>query len=191
MEYFSHDYNPREDEKIKNLMFKHGWIGYGIFWGLVESLYQNDGFMQLHYERIAFEMRIDIVILKSIINEFGLFKIKDNAFYSESVMHRLKLRKGKTFNAKKAAKARWNKNIQNDANALQTQSNSNAIKEKKRKEKESKEIYIPEFLEFKNYALENQSNTDLHKLELKYKAWKENRITSYNVCYTKLLRANR
>jgi hypothetical protein len=37
-------------------------------------------------------------------------------------------------------------------------------------EKEKK-IYIPDFLEFKNYALENQKNTDLHKLELKYKAW--------------------
>lgn len=34
-------------------------------------------------------------------------------------------------------------------------------------------INIPEFSEFKNYALQNQENTDLHKLELKYKSWIE------------------
>jgi hypothetical protein len=34
-----------------------------------------------------------------------------------------------------------------------------------------KKIYIPEFSEFKEYAIQNQNNTDLHKLDLKYKAW--------------------
>lgn len=40
-------------------------------------------------------------------------------------------------------------------------------------EKNIKEIVIPEFSEFKIYALQNQFNTDLHKLELKYKSWIE------------------
>lgn len=30
---------------------------------------------------------------------------------------------------------------------------------------------IPTYIEFKDYAVKNQFNTDLHKLELKYKSW--------------------
>jgi hypothetical protein len=41
------------------------------------------------------------------------------------------------------------------------------------KEKKEKNIYIPDFSEFKKYALDNQCNTDLKKLELKYKSWVE------------------
>ena len=37
--YFSHDYNARNDEKIKMLIRKHGMIGYGVFWAIVEDLY--------------------------------------------------------------------------------------------------------------------------------------------------------
>ena len=39
--YFSHDYNCRNDEKIKRLLRKHGMSGYGIFWSIVEDLYNN------------------------------------------------------------------------------------------------------------------------------------------------------
>jgi len=39
--YFSHDYNCRNDEKIKRLLRKHGMCGYGIFWSIVEDLYNN------------------------------------------------------------------------------------------------------------------------------------------------------
>jgi len=145
-EYFSHDYLTREDEKIKNLIYKHGFEGYGLFWAIVEMLYINDGYMQTHYERIAFELRTNKEIIKSIIEDFSLFKIKQNAFTSGAVLHRIKMRKGKSATAKKAAQIRWSKEKANDANAMQTHSESNAIKEKKRKEKKEnkiKEIIYP------------------------------------------------
>lgn len=47
------------------------------------------------------------------------------------------------------------------------------VKESKVKESKGERPFIPEFSEFKNYALENQKNTDLHKLELKFKSWVE------------------
>lgn len=141
-EYFSHDYASRDDEKIRNVMFQFGWEGYGIYWGLVESLYQNDGYMQTHFDRIAYEMRIEKSMLISIISDFGLFKTHDDLFYSKSVLHRLKLRKGKSMAAKKAAEIRWGKGKQKDANALQTHNDSNAIKESKGKERKGKNINI-------------------------------------------------
>jgi hypothetical protein len=133
--YFSHDYNAREDEKIKRLIFKHGWNGYGLYWAIIEMLYINEGHLTIECERIAFDLRTEESIIKSIINDFDLFKTKQNKFYSASVLSRLKIRKEKSNKAKKSAEARWGKGVQDDANALPTDSDSNAIKESKVKEK--------------------------------------------------------
>ncbi len=132
-EYFSHDYTAREDEKIKKLMFQHSWSGYGLYWGIIECLYQNDGYMELDYERIAFDMRTDKNIIDSIINDFDLFKQKANKFYSESVLKRLKQRKEKSDKARKSALSRWVSDKKTDANAKRTQSDSNANKVNKSK----------------------------------------------------------
>lgn len=155
-EYFSHDYNAREDQKIKKLLFAHSWVGYGLYWAIIETLYNNGGYLELNYESIAFDMRTDKNLIDSLINNFGLFKIKGKIFFSESVLRRLNERKLKSEKAKLSALSRWNKDSNNDANALRTESDSNAIKEKKRKEKEIKEkeeILINEYAEiiYKHY----------------------------------------
>lgn len=139
--YFSHDYNPRGDEKIQGLLFEMGWEGYGLYWGLVELLYQNDGYLQLECKRIAFELRTDCDKIEKLINDFNLFMINDNMFTSKSVLHRLKKRKEKTLQTRKAAEIRWGKGKQNDADAMQTESESNAIKVK---ESILKEIKVKE-----------------------------------------------
>ena len=128
-EYFSHDYNARDDEKMPKLLSEVGYEGYGIFWALVEMLYKNNGVMQLHYKSIAFALHCDENCLKSVINDFDLFIINGDTFSSESVMRRLSLRNSISEKRSKTAKDRW------DAIALQKQSKTNAIKEKKRKEK--------------------------------------------------------
>jgi hypothetical protein len=38
--YFSHDYNARNDEKIIKLIQKEGWEAYGIYWAVVEKIYE-------------------------------------------------------------------------------------------------------------------------------------------------------
>lgn len=40
-------------------------------------------------------------------------------------------------------------------------------------DKKKKKEYIPEFSEFKDYAISNQFNTDIKRLEFKYKSWIE------------------
>ena len=153
-EYFSHDYDAREDEKIQELLFELEMEGYGIYWSIIEMLYKNDGYMQINCERIAYALHTDEDKIKRIINDFDLFKVNGNAFTSASVLHRLKLRKGKTITAKKAAKVRWDKARAKYADAMQTQSNSNAKKESKVKERnESKEnntLHAQMRAEFKN-----------------------------------------
>jgi hypothetical protein len=133
-EYFSHDYNARDDEKMPKLLSELGYEGYGIFWAVVEMLYKNEGYMQLDCKSIAFALHCECNCLTRIINEFDLFIIEDSKFYSESVLKRLGLRKDISEKRSNAAKIKWN------AIAEQKDNKSNAIKEKKRKEKEIKEI---------------------------------------------------
>ena len=53
--YFSHDYNVRNDIKIKKLINKHGFLGYGLFWAIIEDLYNNTNVLPMDYECIAFD----------------------------------------------------------------------------------------------------------------------------------------
>lgn len=143
--YFSHDYNTRTDDKIKKLIRKHGMLGYGVYWCIVEDLYNNTNALHLDYGGIAYDLRVDELIIKSIINDFDLFVIDADSFGSSSIENRLNKRAEKSQKARESAQKRWNK-IRDNANAMQTQCDSNAIKEskvKENKEKESKEITFP------------------------------------------------
>ena len=157
--YFSHDYNARSDEKIKKLLVKHGFLGYGVYWAIVEDLYQNANAMRTDYECIAYELRVNEECIKSIINDFDLFEIEGNIFGSLSVQRRLDERDKKSKKARESALYRWNKNNEN-ANAMRTQCDSNAIKERKgkeskRKESIKKDIFTPpQILEVINYFTE-------------------------------------
>lgn len=131
--YFSHDYNARNDSKIKKLLAKHGYLGYGLFWAIVEDLYNNANALPLEYESIAFDLRTNENIVESIINDFDLFCIDKSEFGSTSIERRLNERDEKSKKARESAFKRWNKE-KNNANALPTQSECNAIKEKKGKE---------------------------------------------------------
>lgn len=133
--YFSHDYNARNDEKIKRLIRKHGMQGYGVFWSIVEDLYNNANALRTDYEGIAYDLRSDCELVASVVNDFDLFIFNGDYFGSNSVQERLEQRNDKSAKARKSASYRWD-----NANALQTQSDSNTKKERKGKEIKGKEI---------------------------------------------------
>lgn len=133
--YFPHDYNCRTDVKIKKLIRVHGPLGYGVFWMLIEDLYNNANALPLDYEGIAYELRCDIDVIESIINDFELFEIDGDVFGSLSVEKRLNERTKKSEKARESASKRWG-NKDNDTDAMRSHSDSNARK----KGKERKEI---------------------------------------------------
>lgn len=155
--YFSHDYTARTDPKIKRLLSKHGLTGYGVYWSLIEDLYINANALPTDYESIAYDMRTNENVVKSVINDFDLFVVDGGNFMSLSVERRLNIRNEKSEKARKSALNRWNK----DANAMRPQSECNAIKEIKEKEiKEKnkrikKEFIPPTQIEVENYFIEN------------------------------------
>ena len=138
--YFSHDYNARNDMKIKKLIIMHGYEGYGLFWALIEDLYQNDNAMLLDYECIAYDLRTSSDIIESIVNDFDLFEVEEDTFDSLSVQRRLLKRieiSEKRANAgrisakkrKKAASAQ-----QNSTSVQQIPTKESKVKESKVKE---------------------------------------------------------
>lgn len=146
-EYFSHDFNARNDRKMVRLMMAHGMEGVGVYWCIVEMLYEEQGrLMRSECERIAFELRVQCDLVESVIADFGLFESDANAFWSASVDRRIQAQINVREGAKKAAASRWEKYknqavTEENATAMQTHSERNANKEKKSKVKESK-IYI-------------------------------------------------
>ena len=132
--YFSHDYNARTDRKIKKLIVTHGYQGYGLFWAIIEDLYNNANALPTDYETIAHDLHSTTEIIKSIVNDFELFVIADDIFCSSSVQRRLDERNNKSIKAKESAKIGWELRKRN-ANALPTQNEGNAIKEIKGKER--------------------------------------------------------
>ena len=73
-------------------------------------------------------------------------------------------------NTKRISEWRKNQELKENVTCYESVSNTSKVKESKVKESK-KNIYIPEFSEFKEYAIKNQFNTNLHKLDLKYKSW--------------------
>ena len=179
--YFSHDYNARNDEKIKMLIRKHGMIGYGVFWAIVEDLYNNANALRTDYDGIAYDLRLHSDIVKSVLNDFDLFEINGDYFGSSSVQERLDQRNEKSLSARKSASYRWNKKEEN-ANALQTLSEGNAKKERKGKEIKGKEIknIMPPLQEFLEYCKKNLEQNKFiyteyeYSLKSKYETWVAN-----------------
>ena len=124
--YFPHDYDAMQDEKIKRMLRKHGMIGYGVFWAIIEMLYINANALRTDYEGIAYDFRVDTSVVKSVICDFGLFVVTDGEFKSQSVDRRLNERKEQSIKARESANYRWS-----NANALRTDCEGNAIKKKK------------------------------------------------------------
>jgi hypothetical protein len=137
-EYFSHDYNARNDAKMVKLQMSLGVTGWGIYWAIVEMLYCEGGKILLsECKRIAFELRTECDKVEEVISGFSLFEKDDDFFWSESVLRRLNIRHGKSETARESANKRWEK-----ANGMRTHTEGNAIKEKKRKEEEEEESII-------------------------------------------------
>jgi hypothetical protein len=149
-EYFSHDYHARNDPKIQKLLSEKGYEGLGLFWCLVEKMYELSGcILKLECEGIAYEMRTQSDTVLNILDRPDLFNTDGVKYWSESVNRRIKMRCEKSEKARNSANFRWK-----NANAMRTHDspNANAMlkrKEKKRKEKKRKETqYTTDFLSF-------------------------------------------
>lgn len=160
--YFSHDSNARNDEKILAVRMRHKSDGYATYFMLLERLREATDYLSIKdYNMLAFDFRVSAEVVKSVVEDFGLFEFTDDGkyFYSLSFLERMKI---KDENAKKRSEAgrkgmesRWGKQSNNNVitnNNNETNSDNKPItsKVKKSKGKESKEEVYGEIIDFFN-----------------------------------------
>jgi len=90
--WFPHDSNARNDPKVLRLRRILGIEGYGIYFMLVEILRDQPGYSYklAGVEDLAYEWHISREKILSVITEFDLFKVSDDAFFfSDSLINRM------------------------------------------------------------------------------------------------------
>lgn len=158
--YFSHDSNARNSDKLIRLRMRHKAAGYGVYFMILERLREEPGYMSAKdYNMIAFDLREDASLIKSVVEDFGLFVFTEDGkyFYSESFNRRMAIKdekaKRQSEAGRKAMEKRWKKetgrqegdnqlisNLPENDNMLITEPSGNDNKERKGKERKEKEI---------------------------------------------------
>ena len=132
--YFNHHSSARTDLRIIKLRATLGYEGYGVFWALLELLFTEENKLCVNdYSEIAFGLQCDPKMLKQVIENFDLFTVEDDCFYSKRLNKQIEEINAKSNKAKESASKRWN-----NANAMQTHSDSNASRVDYSKEEKSK-----------------------------------------------------
>ena len=114
--YFSHDSNARNDEKLVKVRMEHGAEGYGVYFMILERLREERGYMSAKdYNMIGFDLRVDAALVKAVVEDYGLFAFTDDGkrFYSESFNNRMEakdtLSQRRSEAGKKGNEKRWGK----------------------------------------------------------------------------------
>lgn len=107
--YFSHDEGARNDPKLVKVLMRLGQAGKGVYWDLVEMLYEQGGYLPLaECESYAFALRTECDLILKLVNDFGLFASDGERFWSETALDRIQMRNAKT-EARAAAGAKGGK----------------------------------------------------------------------------------
>lgn len=116
--YFQHDRYARQDPKIKSMLVHFRKISEEkakaavcIFWWIVEDMHADD-FKIDDLEVYADDYRCDPDFLRSILEDFDLFRKEGDCYVSDRVLRNLKEQHDKSEKAKNKANKRWQKGKQ-------------------------------------------------------------------------------
>jgi uncharacterized phage protein (TIGR02220 family) len=143
--WFKHDTNSRSDEKIIDLQMEHGMEGLGVYWCIIEMMYEQMGVMRLQCERIAFELRTHKNVVEDVLMKYDLFQIDGDIVTNRRVTEELDARCEVSEKARERADKRWEKvrlerdRKMNDADAMRTHSAGNAQAMQRREEERREE----------------------------------------------------
>ena len=144
-QYFSHKANTHNNPKILELRIRHGMAGYGVYFYLLEKLIEKDeNNCSLDYQSLAYEIHVEVELLKSVIEGFGLFTVSEDGKSFSSIELNEQFEQKNSIRKKRAeagragglAKAK-NKSKETVANAKETVANA---KEEKETEKEKEKV---------------------------------------------------
>lgn len=90
-QYFPHQYNAHDDEKLQQVIINHGLAGYAVFFLLLEYLGQKKDrvLSKDFYKVLSWNYRIDEDVVRSVVEDYGLFEVADNHFSSDGLNDRM------------------------------------------------------------------------------------------------------
>ena len=148
---------------------KLGYTAYGVYWALIEDLYNNDNKIIFDLELLAYDFREDESMINSILNDFDLFTIDNGYLSSESIARRLEIRDAKSEKARKSVAKRWNKNNDSNTNVIRKDTNVSERNTLNKENKENKEKEINDIKEIENnHTHLTISNSDYDKFVKTY-----------------------
>ena len=156
--YLQHQSNSFTDIKIIKMRSKLGIESYGIFWALLELLFNEENKLCIDdYSVLAFSLQCDADKLKSVIEDFDLFIIEDGCFYSKRLNEHIDNINSKSLKAKESVNKRWEKirtNNYSNTSRVYKSIVDNSIKDKNKVNKR--------VIEFKNSInqIEGVNNND-------------------------------
>ena len=92
MEFFKHDINASEDDKICELLANGGYEMLGYYWRFVEYLYSRGG--KIYKDKlnsIAWSLHMDVDKLCQLISSYDLFCEDKECIYSKRIIEALGL----------------------------------------------------------------------------------------------------
>ena len=90
MEYFKHDINASEDDKICELLANEGYELLGYYWRFIEYLYSRGGKVYKNkLNSVAWSLHMDVDKLSKMICGYGLFFEDAEFIYSKRVVTEL------------------------------------------------------------------------------------------------------
>jgi hypothetical protein len=120
--YFQHDRYARQDPKIKKMLtvFRKenelkAKAAVCIYWWIVEDMHTN-AYPKSELDAFADDYRCDVDFLKSILEDFELFRVENDCYVSDRVLRNLKEQEEKSNKAKRSAQRRWNKSEEKTEN---------------------------------------------------------------------------
>ena len=153
-QYFPHQYNAHDDEKLQQVIINHGLAGYAVFFLLLEYLGQKKDrvLSKDFYKVLSWNYRIDEDIVRSVVENYGLFEVSDNHFSSDGLNDRMAALDDKIAKRKAAGALGGLKKAENRskfvANGQQTSSNASDLLEEN----------VANFQQTSSNALANSSN---------------------------------
>jgi hypothetical protein len=146
--YFSHDSNAKQDPKILSLRADFGMEGYGVYWGIVEALREQENF------KIRKDLMLGIIVNLGVENtkaiqmynkmiQIELLCEEENYIYSKSLLKRMEKKQEISQKRKEAISKRWAKNKEKNTKVIQKNTIVIQGKEKKGKERKGNNIEQP------------------------------------------------
>lgn len=108
--WFRHDFNARNNPKLLKLKMKMNMEGVGIYWSLIETLYELNGYLKEDdLEAFCFNEHIEMEKVKQVLNLANFQYDKIKGYYSNGVLERINQREEYCAKQKEKADKRWGK----------------------------------------------------------------------------------